>query len=559
MSDPEVVAINPFEKDNQPLLKAQRQKFKTNSKYHTTPSYGVVGINSPDVDNEHERMLRDPTNKKNQSAIVRGFHWMDNYFEISKRGSSFGTEIRGGTVGFLTLAYIVLLNPQVLAISGIPYQYAASSTCLASGIATLICGIWGNIPVGCGPGVGLSAYFSYGMVPAIMGSHPSRHPYYDGLFMAFLSGAVVFVLTIPGIVTYIVSLLPQFIKVATIVGMGLFLAFVGMVDVGLVVHGKGDAILDLGDMGSWVIWLALMNCLLISSLKYFKINGSLLLCIIVTSIIYFAVSGEWPTEFISFPKFMNPYLVLDPNMIKHLPIQTALESIISFVLIIFLDVSGVTFAIARLCGLCEERRTLMAFQKSAYIGTSIGTMIAALLGCSPIIVCIETSSGAAAGARTGLSAVVMALYFFVSMFLGPVIGAVPAAATSPVLIFIGTLMMGQVGQIAWDNMRIAIPAFFCIAMMPFTYSISNGLFFGVLAFFMTWLSTGQFLTKWHWFGFEKPFDRKFGYSNASNTPMPELSRSAIYNKGEPSFQRLPESVAVSPRQRRNNDDPVQFH
>lgn len=138
---------------------------------------------------------------------------LDNYFKITERGSSIPTEIRGGTVGFLTLAYIVLLNPQVLAISGIPYEFAASSTCLASCIATLICGLWGNIPVGCGPGVGLSAYFSYGMIPDIPGDGVhSDYPYLSGLLMAFLSGLIVFVLTIPGLVTYIVGSLPHFIK-----------------------------------------------------------------------------------------------------------------------------------------------------------------------------------------------------------------------------------------------------------------------------------------------------------------------------------------------------------
>ena len=171
-------------------------------------------------------------------------------------------------------------------------------------------------------------------------------------------------------------------KVATIVGMGLFLAFVGMVDVGLVVaaNGQGNAILELGDMTSWVIWLSLMNCLLIATLKYFKLNGSLLLCIGIISILYFAISGDWPQHFVQLPQFQDPLLVLDFGMLSHLPLQVAFESIISFVLILFLDVSGVTFAIAKLCGLSDHQETLISFQKSAFIGTSIGSMIAAVFG-----------------------------------------------------------------------------------------------------------------------------------------------------------------------------------
>ena len=180
-------------------------------------------------------------------------------------------------------------------------------------------------------------------------------------------------------------------------------------------------------------------------------------------------------------------------------------------------------------------------------------------GCSPIIVCIETSSGAAAGARTGLSAVVIAMYFLIAMFFGPVLGEVPPAATSPVLIFIGTLMMGQVGQIAWDNMRIAIPAFFCIVMMPFTYSISNGLFFGVFSFFLSWLSTGQFLSKWTLPGFEKlPFDEMFEYSNVTNPQKqePVMDYSPIAHEFEspfyrPRMPRLPKSFSCGDLKRAN--------
>lgn len=406
------IIINPFSKsnlkENDPLLSSQSdKKYTTKIKIesygvHNNSQSNIIGHSpSPNVKNglSLQRSISN-TEDKNAKQINHTHRqrkvekkkvykykigkYLDEYFEISKRGSTIMTEIRGGTVGFLTLAYIVLLNPQVLNVSGIPYEYAASSTCLASCIATLICGIFGNIPVGCGPGVGLSAYFSYGMMPQILSQTGISidEAYLQGLFMAFLSGAIVFILTIPGIVTWIVNALPQFIKVATIVGMGLFLAFVGMVDVGLVIqaHGQGNAILSLGDMSDWIIWLSLLNCLLIATLKYFKINGSLLLCIIITSILYFAISEKWPTKFVDFPSFQDPLLVFNPELLKHLPAKTATESIVSFVLILFLDVSGVTFAIASICDLSDDPKTLKSFQKSAFIGTSIGSMIAGVLG-----------------------------------------------------------------------------------------------------------------------------------------------------------------------------------
>ena len=278
----------------------------------------------PKPDNNPSQTTTPQTREYNYKI----FKYLDDYFKITARQSTIMREIRGGTVGFLTLAYIVLLNPQVLNVSGIPYEHAASSTCLASCIATLICGIFGNIPVGCGPGVGLSAYFSYGMIPGIIANNtPQFEPYLQGLFMVFISGAIVFVLTLPGFVTWIVNALPHFIKVSTIVGMGLFLAFVGMVDVGLVKHasGQGNAILELGDMTSWIIWLSLLNTLLIATLKYFKINGSLLVCIIITSILYFAISENWPKRIIDLPKFMNPLPVFNIEMIAHLQYRQPLN------------------------------------------------------------------------------------------------------------------------------------------------------------------------------------------------------------------------------------------
>jgi len=455
---------------------------------------------------------------------------LDDYFRITERDSTIWTEIRGGTVGFLTLAYIVLLNPQVLSHGGVPFEYAACSTCLASAFATLICGLWGNIPVGCAPGLGLSAYFVYGMVPQIGGDEQEQ--YLSGMVLCFVSGLTVFALTVPGFTNHIVNALPDFIKIATIVGMGLFLAFIGMIDMGLVeaTGGDGDAPLKLGDMSSWIIWLALINCLLIATLSYFKFNGSLLLCILLISILFFAISGEWPRDIMQIPQFQDPLLVLHPKIFRNLPWQLSVEAVISFVLILLFDVCGVTFAIAKLCGLSGDSNTMASFQKSAFVATSVGTMIAALFGCTPIIVGIETASGVAAGARTGLSAVVIAVYFIMAMFFGPILGSVPSAATSPILIFIGTLMMGEVGQIAWDNMRIAIPAFLCIAMMPFTYSISNGLFFGVSSFILCWVSTGQFMNKWEVFGHKKRnFDAEYGYSNVIHFRGVETQTEADYD------------------------------
>ena len=304
---------------------------------------------------------------------------LDQYFKITERGSSITTEIRGGIVGFLTVAYIVLLNPQVMSHSGIPSDFAASATCVASCIATLICGLWGNLPVGCAPGLGLTAYFVYGMTPAL--ENHAEKAYLSGLFLVFLSGFIVFLLAVSGLATHIVGLLPDSLQVATIVGLGLFLSFIGMVEIKLVraATGQGNAILELGDLASWhswVLWLSLINCLLIATLNYFKLRGSLLFCVITISLLYFAISGDWPSDFMELPQFLNP-TVFNFEMISNLPLGVSVESVVSFVLVLLLEISGEAFAVASLCGLPDH---LASFQKSAFIGCSLGTMIAAVLG-----------------------------------------------------------------------------------------------------------------------------------------------------------------------------------
>eukprot|EP01084_Bolivina_argentea_P162168 282246_1 len=488
----------------------------------------------------------DPNETRNEGNMHSFLQFVDNYFKISERNSTIMTELKSGILNFIALSYIIILNPHLLAVSDIPINHAISSTCLSSCISTLICGIFGNIPVGCAPAIGLSAYFSYSIIQEIKDqNYSSTDPYLAGLFLSFLSGLIVFILSIPiksdrpGIIQFIVVNIPNVIKTSIIVGIGVFLALIAMSNIDLITQSNDENVfLKLGDITDWKIILSLCSLLGITISKYVKKNGSILTFIIITSLIYFAASNDWPTQFITAPKFQNPGKIFNINIIKHIPIWASFKAILSFLLILFLDISGVTFVIALISRL--HANNPVHFQKYAFAATGIGSMIAAVLGCSPIIIPIECVYGVVLGARTGLSAVVLSFCFFVAMFLSPVIAKIPAVATSPVLIFIGAMMMGTVfsQKIKWDNPRISIPAFLCIIITAFSYSIANGLLFGMIGYLVIFVFSGQFLIKWKWFqdmcfnGNQKTLDEQFGYSSVS------VNKETSHSNVEPDFPNL---------------------
>lgn len=401
---------------------------------------------------------------------------VDNFFKITENNSTIITEIYAGIVNFLTMSYILACNPSILSISGIPIHNTTSATCFATAIATLIAGVFGNIPIGCAPGIGLSAYFTYSVIPLI-------DDYKIGLLMIFLSGAFVLVMTILRVTPLIIHYIPPFMKMATIVGMGMFLSLVGCTASKLIVSNSDnyESILELGDLTNWKIWLFLTNLLLTTILMINKIHGGMMLSILSTALIYFGVSGNWPESITAYPEFLNPLDILNGenfNNFAHLSVPTILSVMVSFILVLILDVGGVIFAITRMANLTESKNR----NKWALLSTSIGTIIASLLGCSPIIVHIESVAGILVGGRTGLTAVVTSLLFGLSIIFSPIFNSLPTCSTASITIFIGALMMKQCKDIEWDNYEIAVPAFLTIIMMPFTFSISYGLFFGIITF-----------------------------------------------------------------------------
>lgn len=283
------------------------------------------------------------------------------------------------------------------------------------------------------------------------------------------------------------KIIPRSVKLATIVGMGLQIALVGMTSVKLVVP-NAETIVGLGDLSNYQIWLSLFGLVLIGSLLFHQIEGGILIGIAVMTFMTWSIEKSFPTSYIQFPNLM-----IDTTQFidfTNYDAMKCLPGLAAFLFIGLIDVSGVIFGMASLAKLVDEDGSIPG-AKPTFIAVSISTLLSAATGGTPIIVYVESASGIKEGGRTGLTAIIIGLFFLLSLFLAPVLGSIPLTATSPVAILIGAMMMSQATEIDWNNMSDAIPAFLTMTIMPFTFSITNGIIFGLIAAACFYVTTGQ--------------------------------------------------------------------
>ena len=413
---------------------------------------------------------------------------LDRYFLLSERGTTVSAEIRAGTASFLTLSYLLLVNPQIMAQAGVVHDDAVFATALSAAISCMLVGLIANLPFGCAPGLGLSAYLAFGLVQAELVTLS------EALTACWWSGIVVLVVSLTGLANLLMSVVPQSIKLAIVVGMGLLIAMIGMVDVGLVVSNE-KTLVELGDVwGDAALQLCLVGIFLVASLLYHDVKGAILIGIAILTLVDWILTNSWPAKVFQVPQYhpndyWEPWIVLDLE--KAAVLYTAIGA---FVLICIFDISGVIFGLSTLGGIIDPNTGDIPGSVWCFVASGIGTLVAAWLGSTPIIVCVECASGVREGGRTGLTAVVISLYFTASIFLAPLFSSVPDIATSPVLVLVGVMMMGESAKIKWDNMNEALPAFLTIILMPLTYSITNGMIFGLLAASVFYITTGHVWT-----------------------------------------------------------------
>ncbi|CAJ1966603.1 unnamed protein product [Cylindrotheca closterium] len=411
---------------------------------------------------------------------------LERQFQLAERGTDIATEVRAGTASFLTLSYLLLVNPKIMSEAGVDHDDAVFATALSATVSCFIIGFFGNLPFGCAPGLGLSAYLTFGLVQAEMCTLP------QALSACWWSGIFVLAISLSGGTAVLMRTVPQAIKLAIVVGMGLLIAMIGLVTVGIIVANP-KTLVELGPVWSdSELQLCLIGILLVASLLHHDTKGAILIGIIVLTVVDWIFKDSWPTQIFQLPLY-NSNHYFDPSVLWDLSIGNVIYPAIGcFVLICIFDISGVIFGLATLGGIMKEDGEIPG-STWAFVASGVGTILAALTGSTPIIVCVETASGVREGGRTGLTAVVIGCYFAASLFLAPLFSSVPDVATAPVLVMVGVMMMGEAAKIDWDKMSDALPAFLTIILMPLTYSITNGMIFGLLAAFGFYFTTGQFM------------------------------------------------------------------
>ncbi|MDX1654504.1 MAG: NCS2 family permease [Candidatus Competibacteraceae bacterium] len=408
---------------------------------------------------------------------------IDRYFKISERGSTLLTEVRAGLTTFLTMAYILFINPQILSLTGMPADDVAIATALASAFACLVMGLYANFPFALAPGMGLNAYFTFGVVQGLGVS------WQTALLAVFIEGLLFMALAWGGFRTRVIDAIPQSLKIATMTGIGLFLAIIGFENVGLTVDHPATLV-TLGDLHDPSLLLALLGILLITALMVLKIRGAILLGIAAITLIAWTVGlHPFPDSFMAIPSLpRETLLALDFSQIFTASLITV---VLAFLFVDIFDTAGTLLGVGRLGGFLDDKGRLPNADK-AFMADAGGTSVGALLGTSTVTSYIESASGVEEGGRTGLTAVVVAILFLLALFFTPIFTAIPAMATAPALIVVGVLMMGGARDLDWQQLEEAVPAFLTIVTMPFTYSIAHGITMGIVTWVALRLLLGRF-------------------------------------------------------------------
>lgn len=416
---------------------------------------------------------------------------LERRFELSARGTDLRTEILAGVTTFLTMAYIVLVNPAILGQAGMPVAAVAAATCLAAGFASILMGLTANVPLALAPGMGLNAYFSFTVVQG-MGV-----PWPVALGCVFLSGVAFLLLTFAGVRQLIIAAIPPHLFAAVAGGIGLFIALIGLKNAGIVVTSEATSV-TLGNLHAPGAALALFGLVVTAALAAWRVRGAILIGILATTL------AGWALGLVEFKP--QPY---DLTAISQTAFKLDLAGVFSgqygiglleilfvFLFVDLFDNIGTLVGVTRRAGLIGEDGRIPRLNRILFTD-SIATIFGSLAGTSTVTSYVESAAGVQAGGRTGLTAIVTGVLFLLVMFAAPYAQLVPLAATAPALILVGALMMAPLADIAWDDPEIAIPAFLTLALIPLTFSIANGLAFGITAYALLKLVRGK-ITRTDW-------------------------------------------------------------
>lgn len=413
--------------------------------------------------------------------------FVERFFKVREKGSTVRTELLAGMTTFIAMAYILFVNPNILADAGIPKEAAIASTIWIAALASLAMGIFANYPVALAPGMGLNAFFAY-YVCGVLGLH-----WTVALGAVFFSGVLFLILTVGGIRQAIINAVPRDLKYAISVGIGLFIAFIGLKGTGLIVENSATYV-SLGHVTAPTTLLSLFGLLLTAALMARNVHGSILIGIFVTTI-FAMILGMTPapkgiTDIVStsLPHMGETFGQLDLAGAWHYGLVSI---IFTFTVVELFDNMGTLIGLTTKAKMVRPDGHIENIDK-ALTTDAVGTMVSAMFGTSTVTSYIESAAGIAAGGRTGLTAVAAGVLFLAALLFTPLIGLVPAFATAPALILVGALLMSEVGKIDFSDFTNALPVFLTIIMMPLTSSIANGFAFGFISYTVMKLCAGQY-------------------------------------------------------------------
>ena len=406
--------------------------------------------------------------------------WIERLFELTRHGTTVNTELLAGLTTFLTMAYIVFVNPSILGDAGMPKGAVFVATCLIAALGSLIMGLYANYPIALAPGMGLNAYFAYVVVLG-MGMK-----WQVALGAVFISGCLFLLATVFRLRELIIQGIPQSLRIGITVGIGMFLAIIALKSAGIVAPSKATYV-TLGDLHAPATILAVIGFFAVVVLDRLRVRGAILIGILAVTALSFFFAGNKFDGVVSVPPSIAPtFLQLD---VKGALGVGVFNVILVFFLVEVFDATGTLMAVARRAGLVTDGK--MHRMNKALLADSSAIFAGSLLGTSSTTAYIESAAGVQAGGRTGLTAVAVAVLFLACLFFSPLAGVVPAYATAPALLYVSCLMLRELVDLNWEDTTEAVPAVLTALMMPFTYSIANGVAFGFITYSGLKLFTGR--------------------------------------------------------------------
>ena len=431
--------------------------------------------------NDEEYLVENIDQQKRSLGALARTDWLERIFKLRQHGSSVKVELIAGLTTFVTMAYIIFVNPNVMAAAGLDHGAAFVATCLGAALGCLLMGFYANWPVGLAPGMGLNAFFTYTVVGEM------GYTWQVALGAVFLSGILFMIMSLSRIREWLLNSIPMSLRFAMGAGVGLFLGLIGLKTAGIVVDSPATLV-TMGSFGEPSALLAAICFLLIAVLSHRNVFGAILLSMLVVTGIGWSMGLVEYSGVVSLPPSLAPtWLAMDIAGALNVGM---ISVVLAFLFVNMFDTAGTLMGVAHRANLVDENGKIENLSKSLK-ADSTSSVLGSFVGCPPVTSYVESASGVAAGGRTGLTAVTVGLLFLLATFFAPLAGMIPAYATAGALIYVAMLMMSGMAHIDWKDITDTIPAIITVVMMPLTFSIANGIALGFVTYATLKLLTGQ--------------------------------------------------------------------